>query len=54
MPTPVSTICTNSAKRCLGTCSGYGTTCTCPPLIVLAVLATTVTASSAPAAGVDR
>ena len=27
-------------KPCAGPCSGYGTRCNCPPLIVLAVAAT--------------
>jgi predicted metal-binding protein len=27
-------------KPCSGPCSGYGTRCNCPPLIVLAVAAT--------------
>lgn len=31
-------------KLCAGPCSGYGTRCNCPPLIVLAVAATQIIA----------
>ena len=34
--------CIQLNKACTGPCTGYATTCTCPPLIVLAVLATAV------------
>ena len=33
-------ICPNSNQPCAGKCAGYGTRSNCPPLIVLAVLAT--------------
>lgn len=33
-------VCPNSNQPCMGKCSGYGTSSNCPPLIVLAVLAT--------------
>lgn len=35
-------ICPNSNRPCTGKCEGYGTSSNCPPLIVLAVLATSV------------
>ncbi|WP_213804373.1 hypothetical protein [Granulicella sp. dw_53] len=41
MQTPTFTRCSHSDKSCTGTCvcTGYKTSNSCPPLIVLAVLA---------------
>jgi predicted metal-binding protein len=36
----ITNVCPDSNLPCLGKCAGYGTSSTCPPLIVLAVLAT--------------
>ena len=42
MPIPTYNLgCSQLDKTCTGACTGYATTCTCPPLIVLAVIATT-------------
>jgi hypothetical protein len=35
---PVVPSCISAKTPCNGTCSGYGTTCNCPPLIVVAML----------------
>lgn len=41
MPIPIYTRgCIQLNKTCTGACTGYATTCTCPPLIVLAVIVT--------------
>jgi hypothetical protein len=40
MRIPTTKVCPNSNQPCMGKCSGYGTSSNCPPLIVLAVLAT--------------
>lgn len=42
MRIPATKICRNSNRPCTGKCAGYGTSSNCPPLIVLAVLATSV------------
>ena len=39
MQTLIHTRCSNLTKCCSGTCTGYDTSSSCPPLIVLAVLA---------------
>ena len=40
MPIPTYALgCSSLNKTCSGACTGYASTCTCPPLIVLAVIA---------------
>jgi hypothetical protein len=41
--------CAQPEESCAGTCTGYESTCTCSPLIVLAVLATATPPVTLPA-----
>jgi hypothetical protein len=40
MQSAISSHCSHHDKTCSGICTGYSTTESCPPLIVLAVLST--------------
>ena len=56
MPNSIPTrSCTEPTHTCTGICTGYESTGTCPPLIVLAVLANTPSpASPKPSARADQ